>query len=36
MCVSDEVVVYELLQENEYRDISECEYGSDREINVEI
>jgi hypothetical protein len=26
MCVSDEEVLYELLQENEYSDISESEY----------
>jgi hypothetical protein len=36
MCVSDEVVIYELLQENEYSDISESEYSSDSEINVKI
>jgi hypothetical protein len=36
MRVSDEEVLYELLQENEYRDISESEYKSDREINVKI
>jgi hypothetical protein len=27
MCVSDEEVFYELLQENEYSDISESEYS---------
>jgi hypothetical protein len=35
MHVSDEVS-YELLQENEYRDISESEYSCDSEINVKI
>jgi hypothetical protein len=35
MRVSDEVL-YELLQENEYSDISESEYSSDSEINVKI
>jgi hypothetical protein len=36
MCVSDEEVLYELLQENEYSDISERKYSSDSEINVKI
>jgi hypothetical protein len=36
MCVSDEEVFYELLQENEYSGISESEYSSDSEINVKI
>jgi hypothetical protein len=36
MCVSDEEVLHELLQENEYSYISESESGSDSEINVEI
>jgi hypothetical protein len=31
---SDEEVFYELLQKNEYSDISESEYSSDSEINV--
>jgi hypothetical protein len=35
MCVSDEVL-YGLLQENEYSDISRREYRCDREINVKI
>jgi hypothetical protein len=35
MRVSDEVFD-ELLQENEYNDISESEYSSDSEINVKI
>jgi hypothetical protein len=34
MHVSDKEVFYELLQENEYNDISEIEYSSDTEINV--
>jgi hypothetical protein len=34
MRVSDEEVFYELLQENEYSDVSESEYSS--EINVKI
>jgi hypothetical protein len=34
--VCDEEVFYELLQENEYSDISESEYSSDCEINVKI
>jgi hypothetical protein len=29
-------VLYELLQKNEYNDISESEYSSDSEINVKI
>jgi hypothetical protein len=36
MCVSDEEVLYEPLQENEYSDIPESEYSSDSEINVKI
>jgi hypothetical protein len=36
MCMSDEEVLHVLLQENEYSDISESEYDSDSEINVEI
>jgi hypothetical protein len=36
MRVSDKKVFYELLQENEYSDISESEYNSDSEINVEV
>jgi hypothetical protein len=36
MRVSDECVFYELLQENEYSDISESEYSSDSEIKVKI
>jgi hypothetical protein len=36
MRVGDEKVFYELLQENEYSDILESEYSSDREINVKI
>jgi hypothetical protein len=35
MRLSDEVF-YELLQENECSDISESEYSSDNEINVNI
>jgi hypothetical protein len=35
MCVSDEIL-YELLQKNEYCDISENEYSSDSEVNVKI
>jgi hypothetical protein len=36
MCVSDEEVLYELLQENYYSDISESEYNeSDSKINME-
>jgi hypothetical protein len=34
--VSDEVVLNELLQEDEYSDVSESEYNSDSEINVNI
>jgi hypothetical protein len=34
--VSDEEVLYELLQENEYSDIFESEYNSDSEINEKI
>jgi hypothetical protein len=36
MCVSDEKVLYEVLQKNEYSDISESEYSSDSKINVKI
>jgi GMP synthase-like glutamine amidotransferase len=36
MRVSDEGVFCELLQENEYSDISESEYSSDRKISVKI
>jgi hypothetical protein len=36
MRVSDEEVLYELLQENEYSDIAESKYSSDSEINVKI
>jgi hypothetical protein len=36
MHMCDEVVLYELLQENAYSDISESEYSSDSEINVKI
>jgi hypothetical protein len=36
MCVRDEEVLYELLQDNEYSDISEGKYSSDSEINVKI
>jgi hypothetical protein len=36
MCVNDVQVFYELLQENEYSDISEGKYNSDSEINVKI
>jgi hypothetical protein len=36
MRLSDEEVLYERLHENEYSDISECEYSSDSEINVKI
>jgi hypothetical protein len=36
MCASDKVSFYELLQKNEYSDISESEYSSDSEINVKI
>jgi hypothetical protein len=32
MGVSDEEVLYELLQDNEYSDISESKYSSDREM----
>jgi hypothetical protein len=35
MCESDEVF-YGLLQENEYSGISESEYSSDSEINLNI
>jgi hypothetical protein len=35
MRVSDEVLC-EMLQENEYSDISESEYSNDSEINVRI
>jgi hypothetical protein len=35
MHVSDEVF-YELLEENEYSDISESEYSTDSKINVKI
>jgi hypothetical protein len=34
--VSDEEVLYELLQDNGYSDISESEYSSDSEINVKM
>jgi hypothetical protein len=34
--VSDEELLYEMLQENEYSDISESEYSNDSEINVKI
>jgi hypothetical protein len=34
--VSVDGAFYELLQENEYRGISEIEYSSDSEINVNI
>jgi hypothetical protein len=33
MCMSDEEVLYELLQENEYSDIFERECSSDSEID---
>jgi hypothetical protein len=33
---SDEEVLYELLEENEYSDISESKYSNDSEINVNI
>jgi hypothetical protein len=36
MCESDEEVFYELLQENDYSDISESVYSSDSGINVKI
>jgi hypothetical protein len=36
MYVSDEEVLHELLQGNQYTDISESEYVSDSEINVKI
>jgi hypothetical protein len=36
MHVSDEEVVYELLQENEYSGISKSEYSSDSELNMKI
>jgi hypothetical protein len=36
MRASDEVVLYELLKENEYIDISESEYSSDSEINMKV
>jgi hypothetical protein len=36
MCVSDEEVSCELLQENKYSDISESGCSSDSEINVNI
>jgi hypothetical protein len=36
MRVSDEEVLCELLQENEYSDVSEGGYSSDSEINVNI
>jgi hypothetical protein len=35
VCVWEELL-YELLQENEYSDISKSEYSSDSEINVKI
>jgi hypothetical protein len=34
--VSDEEVLYELLRESEYSNISESVYSSDNEINVNI
>jgi hypothetical protein len=36
MCVSNEEVLYELLQENEYSNISESAYSSGSKINVKI
>jgi hypothetical protein len=36
VCVSDEELLYELLQENEYSDISKSKYRSDSEIDVKI
>jgi hypothetical protein len=36
MCVSDEEVLYELLQENDYSNTSDSEYSSDSEISVQI
>jgi hypothetical protein len=36
MRVSDEVVLYDMLQENEYSDISESICSSDSEVNVKI
>jgi hypothetical protein len=36
MRVSNDEVLYELLQENGRRDISESIYGSDNEINMNI
>jgi hypothetical protein len=35
-CVGDEEVLYKLVQEIEYSDISESKYSSDSEINVKI
>jgi hypothetical protein len=34
MHVNDAEVLYELLQEDEYTDISNSEYSSDRKINM--
>jgi hypothetical protein len=34
MNVSDEEVLHDLFQENEYGDISESEYSSESEINI--
>jgi hypothetical protein len=34
--MTDEKVLHELLQKNEYSDISESEYSSDSEINMKI
>jgi hypothetical protein len=36
MRISHEELFYELLQENEYSDISESEYSRDSDINVKI
>jgi hypothetical protein len=36
MCVGDEEVFYQLLQKNDYSDISESKYSSDSKINVKI
>jgi hypothetical protein len=36
MRISNEEVFYELLQENEYSDISENDYSCDSEINLKI
>jgi hypothetical protein len=36
MRVSEDEVLYELLKQNEYNDISESEYSSNSEISVKI